>query len=50
LSEQCFFLAIIAPIGSLSHPFAGRVLDLFVLGVEFAGFELTAAPVANMFH
>ncbi len=50
MSEQCFFLAIIAPICSLSRPFAGRVKDLFVLGVEFAGFELTAAPVANMFH
>ena len=50
MSEQCFLLAIIAPIGSLSHPFARRVKDLFVLSVEFAGFELTATPVANMFH
>ena len=50
MSEQCFFLAIIAPVGSLSHPFSGRVKDLFVLSVEFARFELPPAPVANMFH
>ncbi len=50
MSEQGFLLAVIAPIGSLSHPFARRVKDLFVLGVEFARFELTAAPVTNMFH
>jgi len=50
LSEQGFLLAVKASIASLRLPFARRIEDLFFLRVEFTVFELTATPVANMFH
>jgi hypothetical protein len=50
LSEQGFLLAVKASIASLRLPFARGIEDLFFLRVEFTIFELTATPVANMFH
>jgi hypothetical protein len=50
LSEQGFFLAVETSISALGLPFSSWIEDLFFLSVKLAIFELTAAPVAKMFH
>jgi type VI protein secretion system component VasA len=50
LSEQGFLLAVKTSIGALCLPFSSRIEDLLFLRVKLRIFELTATPVANMFH
>ena len=49
LAEESRFFAVEASVGALVLPFARRVENQFVLGIQFIVIELTAAPIADEF-